>query len=86
MSLIAFIVIGLVAGLLARAIVPGTQSMGMLATTGLGIAGSFVGGLIYSVIYSRADWMALRPTGLLFSIAGAVVVLMLFGMGRRFRA
>ena len=45
MGILTMIVIGLVAGLIARAIVPGRQSMGVLATMLLGIVGSFVGGL-----------------------------------------
>ncbi|HSP19463.1 MAG TPA: GlsB/YeaQ/YmgE family stress response membrane protein, partial [Myxococcaceae bacterium] len=52
MGIITMIVIGLVAGLIARAIVPGRQSMGVLATMLLGIVGSFVGGLLGS-LFSR---------------------------------
>src|SRR4051812_32742477 len=48
MSLLAFLVIGLLAGLLARAIIPGNQSMGMLGTLLLGVVGSFVGGMLGS--------------------------------------
>ena len=83
MSLIAFLVVGLIAGLIARAIYPGTQSMGLIATTLLGVVGSFVGGLISSLIYSRGNWMDLHPTGLLFSVIGSIVVLFLAGMGGR---
>src|SRR5690348_3223376 len=49
MSIIWFIVVGLVAGLLARALLPGRQSMGLVATMLLGIVGSFVGGFIGSL-------------------------------------
>jgi uncharacterized membrane protein YeaQ/YmgE (transglycosylase-associated protein family) len=83
MSLIAFLVVGLIAGLIARAVVPGAQGMGILATTLLGIAGSFVGGLISSLIYSRGNWLDLHPTGLVFSIIGAIVVLAIANMGGR---
>jgi uncharacterized membrane protein YeaQ/YmgE (transglycosylase-associated protein family) len=51
MGLIAFILFGLVIGLVARAVMPGRQSMGLLATSLLGMAGAFVGGLVGSVIY-----------------------------------
>lgn len=83
MSLIAFLIIGLISGLIARAIYPGTQAMGLIATTLLGIVGSFVGGLISSLIYSRGNWLDLHPTGILFSVIGAVIVLFLAGLGGR---
>lgn len=77
MSLIAIIIVGLLAGLIARALMPGTQSMGLLMTTGLGIAGSFVGGLIGSFFYSRGSLMEFHPAGLIFSVVGAMAVLAL---------
>jgi len=83
MSLIAFLIVGLISGLIARAIYPGTQAMGLVATTLLGIVGSFVGGLVSSLIYSRGNWLDLHPTGILFSVLGAVVVLFLAGLGGR---
>ena len=57
MGIITMIVIGLVAGLIARAIVPGRQSMGALATMLLGIVGSFVGGLLGSLFSSDGNLM-----------------------------
>ena len=50
MGIIMFLVLGLVAGLLARAIMPGRQSMGLLATTVVGMVGSFIGGFVSSLI------------------------------------
>ena len=84
MSLIAFLVIVLVAGLVARAVIPGNQSMGVFATTALGIVGSFVGGMLGSLINSSGNFLAIGPSGLIFSIIGAMVVLALVGFaGRR---
>ena len=85
MSLIAFLVIGLVAGLIARAVMPGSQSMGLLATTALGIVGSFVGGMLGSLLNSNGNYLAIGPSGLIFSIIGAMAVLALVGFagGRR---
>lgn len=83
MSLIAFLIVGLIAGLIARAIYPGAQAMGLLATALLGIVGSFVGGLISSLIYSRGNFLDLQPTGILFSVIGSIVVLFLAGLGGR---
>lgn len=86
MGIITMIVIGLVAGLMARAIVPGRQSMGVLATMLLGIVGSFVGGLLGSLFSSDGNLMDLRPSGLIWSIVGAVIVLLLVGFAGRRRA
>jgi uncharacterized membrane protein YeaQ/YmgE (transglycosylase-associated protein family) len=84
MGIIAFIVVGLIAGLIARAILPGRQSMGLFATTLLGIVGSFVGGLIGSLFRRDGRLFDLHPSGILMSVLGAIVVLMLVGMaGRR---
>ena len=84
MGILIMIVIGLVAGLIARAIVPGRQSMRVLGTLLLGIVGSFVGGLLGSLFSSDGNLIDLRPSGLLWSIIGSVVVLLLVGLaGRR---
>jgi len=84
MGIIAFIIIGLIAGLIARAILPGRQSMGLLATTLLGMVGSLVGGLIGSLFVRDGRLFDLHPTGLLMSVVGAIAVLLLVGAaGRR---
>jgi uncharacterized membrane protein YeaQ/YmgE (transglycosylase-associated protein family) len=88
MSIIAFLVIGLLAGLIARALLPGNQSMGLLATMLLGIAGSFVGGFIGSLFRSDGRMWDLHPSGLIFSVIGSMLLLLLVGMagrGRRVR-
>ena len=86
MGILTMIIIGLVAGLIARAIVPGRQSMGVLATILLGIVGSFVGGLLGSLFSSDGNLVDLRPSGLLWSIIGSVVVLLLIALAGRRRA
>lgn len=85
MGILAFIVIGLLAGLVARAVIPGRQAMGLLATILLGMVGSLVGGLIGS-LFSRAPAFAIRPAGILMSIVGAIIVLLLWGYATRRRA
>jgi uncharacterized membrane protein YeaQ/YmgE (transglycosylase-associated protein family) len=86
MGIIAFIIIGLIAGLIARAILPGRQSMGLIATALLGIVGSFVGGLIGSLFRRDGRLFDLHPSGIIMSVIGSIVVLMLVGMaGRRRR-
>ncbi|HYH99325.1 GlsB/YeaQ/YmgE family stress response membrane protein [Hyalangium sp.] len=84
MGIIAFIIIGLIAGLIARAILPGRQSMGLLPTTLLGMVGSLVGGLIGSLFVRDGRLFDLHPSGLLMSVVGAIAVLLLVGVaGRR---
>lgn len=86
MGIIAFLVIGLLAGLIARAIMPGNQNMGLVATTLLGIVGSFVGGLIGSLFRNDGRVFDLHPSGILMSVLGALAVLMVMGFaGRRRR-
>jgi uncharacterized membrane protein YeaQ/YmgE (transglycosylase-associated protein family) len=79
MGIIAFIIIGLIAGLIARAILPGRQSMGLVATTLLGMVGSLIGGLIGSLFRRDGQLFDLHPTGILMSVVGAIVVLLLVG-------
>ncbi|MCY1074880.1 GlsB/YeaQ/YmgE family stress response membrane protein [Archangium lansingense] len=89
MSIIWFIVVGLVAGLLARALMPGRQSMGLVATLLLGIVGSFVGGFIGSLFSPSRRVFDLQPSGIIMSVVGAIVVLLLVGWagrGRRIHA
>jgi uncharacterized membrane protein YeaQ/YmgE (transglycosylase-associated protein family) len=84
MGIIAFIIIGLIAGLIARAILPGRQSMGLLATTLLGMVGSLVGGLVGSLFVRDGRLFDVHPSGLIMSVIGAIVVLLLVGAaGRR---
>ena len=66
------LLIGLVAGFVARALVPGDDSMGIGATILLGIVGSFVGGLLASLL--SGDGLELRASGIIGSIVGAVIV------------
>lgn len=75
--LISMIVIGLIAGFIARAVVPGDDSMGLVATIVLGLVGSLVGGLLGYLLFGRdvADG-ALQTSGIVGSIIGAILVLL----------
>jgi len=77
MSLLAFLLFGLVVGFIARAIMPGTQSMGCLGTALLGCAGSFVGGILGNLLSGRG-LLTLNTSGLIASVIGAMIVLFLF--------
>jgi uncharacterized membrane protein YeaQ/YmgE (transglycosylase-associated protein family) len=87
MGIVAMIVVGLIAGLLARAIMPGNDSMGWIATIVLGIVGSFVGGLLASVLLhdNTANTSDFHPTGIVGSVIGALIVLGIWHFARRRR-
>jgi uncharacterized membrane protein YeaQ/YmgE (transglycosylase-associated protein family) len=75
-TILGLIVIGLIAGLLARAIIPGKQSMGILLTIVLGIVGSFVGGFLGFLLFGAdPNGGFLQPSGIIGSILGAIIVL-----------
>lgn len=74
MSWILFILFGLVIGLLARALVPGRQKMGIVWTILLGVAGALLGGLVSNAIAGRSV-MELTTAGFIGSLLGAVVLL-----------
>jgi uncharacterized membrane protein YeaQ/YmgE (transglycosylase-associated protein family) len=75
--LIWMLVTGFVVGLLARAVMPGADHMGVLATSVLGIGGSFVGGGLARLLNRPEPGSAFHPAGMLGSIIGAVVLLYL---------
>ncbi len=72
------IIVGFVVGLLARAVVPGADKMGFLATTLLGILGSVVGGLVGRLFSKPAEGSKFHPAGFLMSIVGAVILLLIW--------
>jgi uncharacterized membrane protein YeaQ/YmgE (transglycosylase-associated protein family) len=77
--IITVIVVGLIAGALARLLVPGKQSMSILTTMVLGIVGSFVGGFLgYLLFHKDAADGLFQPSGLIGSVIGAVVVLLIW--------
>lgn len=84
MSIILFLVFGLVVGFLARAIMPGTQKMSMLGTMVLGIVGSFIGGFLGALI-TDSRVLDFNTAGLIGSVIGALVALLVAGSlgGRR---
>lgn len=77
--IIGIIIIGLIAGALARLVVPGRQHMSILMTIVLGIVGSFVGGFLgYLIFHKDAQDGLLQPAGIIGSFIGAVIVLLLW--------
>jgi uncharacterized membrane protein YeaQ/YmgE (transglycosylase-associated protein family) len=76
MNVVWWLLIGLVAGALARLLVPGRDPMGVGGTLLLGLVGSLIGGFLGDLLdRGRAD---LSPAGLLGSILGAIIVLLIY--------
>jgi uncharacterized membrane protein YeaQ/YmgE (transglycosylase-associated protein family) len=67
---------GFIVGLIARALMPGDQKMGLIRTTVLGVMGSFAGGILSSVL-SGAPWSEPRASGFLGSVGGAIAVMVI---------
>jgi uncharacterized membrane protein YeaQ/YmgE (transglycosylase-associated protein family) len=84
MHLIAFLVFGLVVGLLARAILPGSQSMGLLSTMLLGVVGSLAGGILGNLLFG-GHWDRPVAAGWIGSIIGSMLLLAVLGRTRRTR-
>lgn len=82
MSLLAFLIFGFVVGLIARAIFPGTQRIGILATTLLGVAGSLIGGIIGNMLFG-GRWDEPVTAGWIGSILGSIALLAIVGRARR---
>ena len=81
MGFIWMIIIGLIAGALARLIMPGRDPMGIFMTIVLGIVGSILGGLVSWAIWGTdTPEGGFRPAGLLLSIIGAILVLWIYRM------
>lgn len=90
LGILSWIILGVIAGAVAKLIVPGRQGGGFLATAGLGIAGSFIGGAAHNLI-KYGNLMGSGRTGHILSLgsigiatAGAIVAIFLWGlvMGR----
>ena len=76
--IIILIIIGLIAGAVARLLIPGRDPIGLLGTIVLGIVGSFVGGFLQNLIqYHNLSIHSFHPVGIIGSIIGAIVVLIL---------
>ncbi|MGI8589411.1 MAG: GlsB/YeaQ/YmgE family stress response membrane protein [Nakamurella sp.] len=77
--IISLLVIGLIAGALARLIVPGKQNISIPMTIVLGVIGSFVGGFLGYLIFGKdAGDGFFQTSGIIGSVIGAVIVLVLY--------
>ncbi len=86
MNIIAWIVLGLIAGAIAKAIYPGHQGGGILATIILGVIGAFVGGSL-GVFFSTGNFALAAPAlsipGIVVAVLGAIVAIFLWNLMNR---
>ncbi|AYD64261.1 GlsB/YeaQ/YmgE family stress response membrane protein [Achromobacter sp. LC458] len=82
MSIIIMIIVGFIVGLIARAIMPGDQNMGIIMTTILGIVGAVVAGFLGQTMGWYAEG---EPAGWIASVVGAIIVLFVVGLVARKR-
>jgi uncharacterized membrane protein YeaQ/YmgE (transglycosylase-associated protein family) len=77
--IISLIIIGLIAGSLARLAVPGKQNLTIRGTILLGVIGSFVGGFLgYLLFHHHAGSGLIQPSGIFGSLVGSIIVLLLW--------
>ena len=76
--IVILLVIGLIAGAVARLLMPGKDPIGLLGTIALGVLGSFVGGFLQNLLfYHTMSIHRIHPAGIIGSIIGAFLVLLL---------
>ena len=76
--IVILLIIGLIAGAIARLLLPGRDSIGLFGTIAVGVIGSFLGGFLQNVLfYHTLSIRHIHPAGIIGSIIGAFVVLLL---------
>jgi uncharacterized membrane protein YeaQ/YmgE (transglycosylase-associated protein family) len=83
MNIIAWIILGLLAGAIAKAIVPGRQGGSWLSTMVLGVVGAFIGGSLHAFIQTGTLQLAasdLSLPGVVVAVLGAIVAIFLSGL------
>ncbi|WP_248322588.1 GlsB/YeaQ/YmgE family stress response membrane protein [Caballeronia sp. Sq4a] len=83
LAFIGTLIVGLIVGLIARAIKPGDDSMGWIMTIVLGIAGSLIAGYVGRAL---GWYQPGQPAGWIASVIGAIILLVIYGMVRGRRA
>jgi uncharacterized membrane protein YeaQ/YmgE (transglycosylase-associated protein family) len=83
MNIIAWIILGLLAGAIAKAVVPGRQGGGWLSTMVLGVVGAFIGGSLHAFIQTGTLQLAatdLSIPGVVVAVLGAIVAIFVSGL------
>lgn len=81
MNIIAWIVLGLIAGAIAKAVYPGAQGGSILSTMVLGIVGAFIGGAVVSLLTTGTLSLAgasLSISGIVVAVLGAIIAIFLY--------
>jgi uncharacterized membrane protein YeaQ/YmgE (transglycosylase-associated protein family) len=76
LTIIGWVVFGLIVGFIARALVPGRDNIGVLKTIALGVLGSVLGGIVFGLL--TVGLRGFHPAGWIGSVIGAVIVLLLY--------
>ncbi|GEK78719.1 GlsB/YeaQ/YmgE family stress response membrane protein [Agrococcus baldri] len=80
MGFLVFLIFGLIAGALAKLILPGKQGGGWIVTLLLGVVGAMLGGWIAGLFGQDVYTSFFSPLGWLFAIGGAIIVLLIWGL------
>jgi uncharacterized membrane protein YeaQ/YmgE (transglycosylase-associated protein family) len=80
MSIVLWIIFGLIAGAIAKFLMPGRAPSGWIITIALGIVGALVGGFIATHFLNWGDISGFDPRSMLIAVGGAVVVLFIYGL------
>ncbi len=76
--IIMLLIVGLIAGAIARLLVPGRDPIGFLGTIALGVIGSFIGGFLQNLIfYHSLSVTSFHATGIIGSVIGAIILLLI---------
>jgi len=82
MNILTWIILGLLAGAIAKAIVPGRQGGGILSTMLLGVVGAFIGGTLHTLIQTgtlQLSATSLSIPGVFVAVLGAIIAIYLYG-------
>lgn len=77
MGILAWIIVGLVAGWLAKLIVPGREPKGFLATTAIGVVGAMIGGLVWNM-FNHVGVTGVDFGSILVATVGAIILLIAY--------
>jgi uncharacterized membrane protein YeaQ/YmgE (transglycosylase-associated protein family) len=75
LSLLTWLVYGLLVGSISKAIVPGEENFGFVKTVALGVAGSYAGG---AILYLIGQYESLSPAGIFMGVAGGILSLVVY--------
>ena len=76
LTILGWLVFGLIVGFIARALVPGRDDIGVLRTIALGVLGSVLGGVVFGLL--TVGFRGFQPADWIGSVIGAIVVLLIY--------